>query len=436
MLYQNGDGTFEPYTGGKPSPSPDYPQEVKGVDKIEGKVVGKNLFDINKINSKSNSSDSSTINSVSDGVINGQWRTSYSSLIIGSGSFSSGWINTFNNSIKLQPNTYTLSVKHKVIKKLTTIDNLDNFHIFVAKDINASIIRTIKFTGDFNNFKSISMTFTLSETTDVYLIFSCNNCQIEIKDIQLEIGSTATSYQPYVEQSISHTLSKPLYRLSDTVYDYVDLNKGKIVRNVGIVEFDGSDDENWLQYSSGDAKLKVFYFSLFNNKLKDINKNEILLSNKLIYKYYAWTSNLEYIFSDHIQYHFIYITMPMDISNTNVFKQWLAQNPITVYYQLETPTEEDIPEELLTQLQSLKTYYPQTNIIWNTEVKPYINFDYKLNLPAWLEDKDNKDIIYDKKIETNQKALENQLTSEELDNQSIIDIDYRVTCLELDMEEQ
>lgn len=68
--------------------------------------------------------------------------------------------------------------------------------------------------------------------------------------------------------------------------------------------------------------------------------------------------------------------------------------------------------------------------------QPYINFDYKLNLPAWLEDKDNKDIIYDKKIETNQKALENQLTSEELDNQSIIDIDYRVTCLELDMEEQ
>lgn len=28
MLYQNGDGTFEPYTGGKPSPSPEYPQEL------------------------------------------------------------------------------------------------------------------------------------------------------------------------------------------------------------------------------------------------------------------------------------------------------------------------------------------------------------------------------------------------------------------------
>ena len=28
MFYQSGDGTWEPYTGGQPSPSPDYPQEI------------------------------------------------------------------------------------------------------------------------------------------------------------------------------------------------------------------------------------------------------------------------------------------------------------------------------------------------------------------------------------------------------------------------
>ena len=32
MLYQDGDGTWEPYTGGQPSPSPDYPQEIVGAD--------------------------------------------------------------------------------------------------------------------------------------------------------------------------------------------------------------------------------------------------------------------------------------------------------------------------------------------------------------------------------------------------------------------
>lgn len=34
MLYQDGDGTWEPYTGGKPSPSPEYPQEVIGTGTV------------------------------------------------------------------------------------------------------------------------------------------------------------------------------------------------------------------------------------------------------------------------------------------------------------------------------------------------------------------------------------------------------------------
>ena len=33
MLYQSGNGTWEPYTGGEPSPSPDYPQEIVSAGK-------------------------------------------------------------------------------------------------------------------------------------------------------------------------------------------------------------------------------------------------------------------------------------------------------------------------------------------------------------------------------------------------------------------
>src|SRR5699024_8030046 len=31
MVYQDGNGTYEPYTGGKPSPSPEYPQEIQTI---------------------------------------------------------------------------------------------------------------------------------------------------------------------------------------------------------------------------------------------------------------------------------------------------------------------------------------------------------------------------------------------------------------------
>lgn len=40
---------FEPYTGGKPSPNPEYPQEIKAVSKLSGAFYSKNLFDFNII---------------------------------------------------------------------------------------------------------------------------------------------------------------------------------------------------------------------------------------------------------------------------------------------------------------------------------------------------------------------------------------------------
>ena len=54
IVYHDGNGTWEPYTGCKPSPSPEYPQEIKNsgkwneeTQKYEVEVVlsGKNLFD-------------------------------------------------------------------------------------------------------------------------------------------------------------------------------------------------------------------------------------------------------------------------------------------------------------------------------------------------------------------------------------------------------
>lgn len=54
IVYHDGDGTWEPYTGGKPSPSPEYPQEIKSVGRlnedtgkyeVEISISGRNLFD-------------------------------------------------------------------------------------------------------------------------------------------------------------------------------------------------------------------------------------------------------------------------------------------------------------------------------------------------------------------------------------------------------
>lgn len=57
IVYHDGDGTWEPYTGGKPSPSQEYQQEIKNVGKwneekqkydVDVKVTGKNLLNLQK----------------------------------------------------------------------------------------------------------------------------------------------------------------------------------------------------------------------------------------------------------------------------------------------------------------------------------------------------------------------------------------------------
>ena len=211
--------------------------------------------------------------------------------------------------------------------------------------------------------------------------------------LQLEYGQTATDYQPYQSQPFNYTLQKPLYRLSDSVYDYIDVDKGKIVRNVGVVTFDGSDDEEISKVSN--TNINVYQFSRAINSIEKYAKyakcdsfqtatayaNDLLRNDN---KIYTATASCYLSFDK--------------MNTVEKLKVYLQQKPITVYYQLATPTEEPIPPDLQTLLNSLKSYYPQTNVMFDGEIEPHINFDYKLNLKSWIEDKDNKEIEYGKSV--------------------------------------
>lgn len=358
MFYQDGDGTFEPYTGGQPSPNPDYPQEVNGVSEINGKIIGKNLFDINKIKE------------ISDAIK----RNDDGSLTITS-----------------------TSADSSVATKMALKDLAD---LEIGKTYIISFITTGKkqiYLNEVKQYWGSDSVLTITQdmlNSNVHLYPKGTSSTDIVSGIQIEEASTATNYQPYQSQSFNYTLSKPLYRLSDSVYDYIDLNRGKIVRNIGVITFDGSDDED-IRLSPPDGSRRVYLYSFRNSILSIENINAYCKSN--MFKFTNLWNNgimshnhLFYVSSTNI-----YVSYN-EITSLNDFKTWLNQNPITVVYQLATPTEEPLPPDLQTLLQSLKSYYPQTNIMFDTEVEPYINFDYKLNLKSWIEDKDNEEIIYDK----------------------------------------
>lgn len=341
---------YEPYTGGQPSPSPDYPQEVKGVSEISGKIVGKNLFDIAQFLKDC----AQTLNA--DGTIT---------------------LKTNNGKYYLNlPQNDNIYFEYIVVNNSPS--GRANMQLFYKDGTSVYLASEV---ADKNTIRSIKLT----KEVDYIIVLGWTN--ITVKDLKIVIGTTVTDYQPYQSQSFNYTLSKPLYRLSDSVYDYIDVDKGKIVRNVRYKDFVGAENEKYITSNS--------YKGWYTN-INDAKKGSSLLCSLYRQVPYVAYNQIGLSFTDDNN---LKIVLGLDIYNEfldDSINNYIKDHPFRVYYQLATPTEEPLPSDLQTLLQSLKSYYPQTNIMFDTEVEPYINFDYKLNLKSWIEDKDNKEIIYDK----------------------------------------
>lgn len=369
--------TVQESTSGKPSPSPEYPQEIKAVNELSGVMSGKNL--LKPYGSYPITENGITFNLMNDGVhVNGKCTRSSCRTFIYSDTLQAGTY--YINGIKGASNSRYQVVLYKnnvILNYITT----KNFKLELKE--KAKIELSLFVYSEYGTFNDLVLPYMICRNeNDLYL------------------------YTPYQGQSLlNYTLQNPLYKIGD-VYDYIDFNRGKIIRNVGVVTFDGSDDELWNKYSNN---VSMDGYSVNVSNAIDTTP---CICNKLLTTDAISTTLEEAIkVLDNAMY--VVLNKIRGLNTTELFKSWLQSNPITVCYQLATPTEKDIPQELLTQLKQLQTYSGKTNISFEaSDVYPTIDLEYIKDTKKYIESK------------------------EELDNQSIIDIDYRVTCLELDMEEQ
>lgn len=374
--------TVQESTSGKPSPSPEYPQEIKAVNELSGVMSGNNL--LKPYGSYPITEYGITFNLMNDGIhVNGKCTRSNCRTFIYSDTLQAGTY--YINGIKGASNSRYQVVLYKnnvILNYITT----KNFKLELKE--KAKIELSLFVYSEYGTFNDLVLPYMICRNeNDLYL------------------------YTPYQGQSLlNYTLQNPLYKLGD-VYDYIDLNRGKIVRNIGVITFDGSDDEDII-LSPPDGSRRVYLY-LFRNSILSIEHINPYCKSNMFKFTNLWADGV--MSHNHLFYVSdtnIYVSYN-EITSLNDFKTWLNKNPITVVYQLATPTEKDIPQELLTQLKQLQTYSGKTNISFEaSDVYPTIDLEYIKDTKKYIESK------------------------EELDNQSIIDIDYRVTCLELDMEEQ
>lgn len=397
--------TVQESTSDKPSPSPEYPQEIKAVNELSGVMSGKNL--LKPFGSYPRTEKGITFNLMNDGIhVNGKCISSNSRTFIYSDTLQAGTY--YINGIKGASNSRYQVVLYKnnvIIAYVTT----NNYKLELKE--KAKIELSLFVYPEYGTFNDLVLPYMICRNeNDLYL------------------------YTPYQGQSLlNYTLQNPLYKIGD-VYDYIDFNRGKIIRNVGVVTFDGSDDELWNKYSNN---VSMDGYSVNVSNAIDTTP---CICNKLLTTDAISTTLEEAIkVLDNAMY--VVLNKIRGLNTTELFKSWLQSNPITVYYQLSTPTEKNIPTELLTQLKQLQTYSGETNISFEaSDVYPTIDLEYIVDTKKYIESKTDLNAFVEKMIKTNPMKYMNydviKYTQEELDNQSIIDIDYRVTCLELDMEEQ
>ena len=279
----------------------EYEVTEDGKYKVDVKVTGKNLFNINDIKDYT-----------AKCVISGDKVT-----VIGDGT---AIYKSVHAIVSVKKNTnYVLSYTSETIKGVVYVDIYDaNFKYTAASGIFNS--------GD-NDF--------------VYVRFYCNTStaiegEVIYSNIQLEEGTEATSYEPYFESTKTFYLNSPLLE-----GDKIVTKNGKVYHyhKMGMVVLDGS--ESW-------ANLGVTYPTLIYTLNIDDNctiSNELKCDTIQSRAFSTTESNYRTIYSTKNATTGLYcIRVQHETSSVSNFKQWLQANPTTVVYELASPYYELIDE--------------------------------------------------------------------------------------------
>ena len=311
---------YEPYTGGKPSPSHDYPQQIKNVGKwneekqkyeVDVRVTGKNLFD----------KDSVQLN-VEFGDANSDF------ISMKDGWFVSDFIPVFSGK------TYFISGKK-------------TGYGYKLYDIDKHFI------------KNIQLTHGRLSVEDGINYVRINGEMKDLKNIQVELGTTATSYEPYYkEQTATITMDEPLRGIGK----YQDkITKDGIVRWIKEIVLD--DSSGWTTDNSNQNVGIINRFLHRINDMRNVYYEKVTVCDK-----FRWigmpASESEAGSYRHTTYgtKFYICLLKKDYPDVESLKQFLSKNPVTVQYALHNPVTEPLTQEQKSALESLCTF-PGTTVI-------------------------------------------------------------------------
>lgn len=244
-----------------------------------------------------------------------------------------------------------------------------------AKRNGLPVIRVGEFKADGTFIKrtlvSTASTLTLDALTNKIILSVDNLSPNYFDELQIELGSSPTSYQPYAIQSFTVDLgTTELCKIGDYQdYIYKSGDDWYVHKEMGKITLDGS--ETW---TAAQMTNNWTYYTI-NAGMATVTSSQV---PKIVSNYFSvattdgqWTSvagsksvTLNNTASPNTQIRF---TVGDSTNKLADFKTWLSTHSTTVYYALATPTNILIEDSILiAQLDALaeaKSYNDQTNIV-------------------------------------------------------------------------
>lgn len=331
---------YEPYTGGKPSPSPEYPKEIESAGQdgeIGVEVLSGNLFD------KS---------AAYDLTQSGGWSASFDGeeLKVVGNNITIGSIRLFSYKKTLPSGTYTFSISKPLPFKI----RIDNYFLIKKGDTSATVT--------FDNGVSMSH-FAVDAEPGV----TFNEQRFKI---MLNAGSTALPYELYkpaqtliiptpnglpgipVSSEGNYTDEKG----QQWVCDDVDFKKGVYVQRVA----KEIPKTSFIVKETFDNEGRYQFTFAFKNTYKN-GGNECLISHGI---YCNWGTKKNTWAMNTTSFYY----SPAERTTADKIKEKIlslinSDNPLTFLGQLETPIEIPLTTEQLAKYKALRTYSPTTTVI-------------------------------------------------------------------------
>lgn len=370
---------WEPYTGGQPSPSPDYPQQIVSAGNsgnIEVNVRGKNLVDVygysangipspkaerilfNTYGTTLSTTEKADKLIVHQEIIDGATANSYTS-----GYFCIG----INRKLETGKD-YIITFNINVIQNPFSVSTI--FVLFNGIEANrAEVI------GD-----KVTVKVSCKEDGERQYV-EVRNCgmSMEISNFMITEKDENTIYEPYYEpQSLSISTPTGLPAIPvDTdgnytdangqqwIADYVDLKRGKYVQNVTAFELTGDEK---FRYESGSNTQNISDGLYTVGFALNDTINKMVISNAFVQATNNWTPEIIYVKEKKVSVftltnaHWIFFVLDATTFPTKEdFVLFLktkkdAGNPVVLYYNLSEPIERDLTPEEIQAYKNLVTY--------------------------------------------------------------------------------